>query len=141
MMEGKGGVCVLHMSACKVATELNCTVLHCTVLYCTYCTVLYCMDCTVLYSTRLYCTLLYYTTPHCNILYCTALYCTVLYCTALYCAVLYYTVLCSTDGMLHREYAAYQKRMACRLASKWQKPFSAVMALVCSHTQFPIFRM
>ena len=37
-------------------------------------------------------------------------------------------LVCSTDGVLHREYAAYQKRLACRLTSKWQKPFSAVMA-------------
>ena len=49
-------------------------------------------------------------------------------------------LVCSTDGVLHREYAAYQKRLACRLASKWQKPFSAVMAWVRIHTQFAIFR-
>ena len=47
---------------------------------------------------------------------------------------------CSTDGVLHREYDAYQKRLVCRLASKWQKPFSAVMAWVRIHTQFTIFR-
>ena len=29
-------------------------------------------------------------------------------------------LVCSTEGVLHREYAAYQKRLACRLASKWQ---------------------
>ena len=48
-------------------------------------------------------------------------------------------LVCSTDGVLHREYIAYQKRLACRLASKWQKPFSAVMAWVRIHTQFAIF--
>ena len=46
----------------------------------------------------------------------------------------------STDGVLHREYAAYQKRLACRLATKWQKPFSVVMRWVRTHTQFAIFR-
>ena len=29
-------------------------------------------------------------------------------------------LVCSTDGVLHREYIAYQKRLSCRLASKWQ---------------------
>ena len=27
-------------------------------------------------------------------------------------------LVCSTDGVLHREYTVYQKRMACRLAIK-----------------------
>ena len=49
-------------------------------------------------------------------------------------------LVCSTDGVLHREYAAYQKRLACRLTSKWQKPFSAVMAWVHIHMQFVICR-
>ena len=46
----------------------------------------------------------------------------------------------STDGVLHREYAAYQKRLACKLATKWQKSFSRVMAWVCIRTQFAVFR-
>ena len=37
-------------------------------------------------------------------------------------------LVCSTEGVLHREYAAYQRRLACRLASKWQKP-----AILCHH--------
>ena len=49
-------------------------------------------------------------------------------------------LVCSTEGVLHHEYAAYQKRLACRLASKWQKPFSVVMAWVRVRTQFAIFR-
>ena len=49
-------------------------------------------------------------------------------------------LVCSTDGVLHCEYAAYQKRLACRLANKWQKPFSIIMARVRVRTQFAIFR-
>ncbi len=49
-------------------------------------------------------------------------------------------LVCSTDGVLHREYVAYQKRLAGRLATKWQKPFSAVMGWVRVRTQFAIFR-
>ena len=48
-------------------------------------------------------------------------------------------LVCSTDGVLHREYIAYLKRLACHLTSKWQKPFSAVMAWVRIHMQFAIF--
>ena len=47
--------------------------------------------------------------------------------------------MCSTDGVLHREYAAFQKRLACKLATKWQEPFSQVMAWVRICTQFTIF--
>ena len=49
-------------------------------------------------------------------------------------------LVCSTEGVLHCEYAAYQKRLACRLASKWQKPFSIIMAWVRVRTQLAIFR-
>ena len=47
---------------------------------------------------------------------------------------------CSTEGVLHCEYAAYQQWMARCLASKWQKPFSVIMACVrvckptCDHS-------
>ena len=47
-------------------------------------------------------------------------------------------LVCSSAGVLHREYTAFQKRMACRLASKWQKPFSGIMAWVHVRTQFAI---
>ena len=49
-------------------------------------------------------------------------------------------LVCSMDGVLHREYGAYQKHLACRLATKWQKPFSQVMGWVRIRTQFSIFR-
>ena len=49
-------------------------------------------------------------------------------------------LICSTDGVLHCEYRAYQKRLACCLATKWQKPFSQVVGWVRIHTQFTIFQ-
>ena len=49
-------------------------------------------------------------------------------------------LVCSTDGALHREYAAYQKRLAFCLSSKWEKPYAQVMGWVRIHTQFAIFR-
>ena len=49
-------------------------------------------------------------------------------------------LVCSTEGVLHREYAAYQKRLASRLATKWERPLSRVMAWVRVRTQFAIFR-
>ena len=48
-------------------------------------------------------------------------------------------LVCSTDAVLHHEYSAYQKRLASRLAAKWEKPFSAMMAWVRVRTQFAIF--
>ena len=39
-------------------------------------------------------------------------------------------LVCSTDGVLHREYRAYQIRLASRLATKWQRPYSVVMKWV-----------
>ena len=49
-------------------------------------------------------------------------------------------LVCSTDGPLHHEYKAHQKRLACCLATKLQKPFSQVMGWVRIRTQFAIFR-
>ena len=49
-------------------------------------------------------------------------------------------LVCSTDAVLHREYAAYQKRLASRLATKWDRSYSVVMAWVRVQTQFAIFR-
>ena len=37
-------------------------------------------------------------------------------------------LVCSTGAVLHREYAAYQKRLASRPATKWDKSYSVVMA-------------
>ena len=49
-------------------------------------------------------------------------------------------LVCSTDGALHREYAAYLKRIAFCLSSKWEKPYAQVMGWVRIRTQFAIFR-
>ena len=40
-------------------------------------------------------------------------------------------LVCSTDGVVHREYAAFQKRFAERLAMKWEKPLPHVLNWVC----------
>ena len=47
---------------------------------------------------------------------------------------------CSTDAVLHRENMAYQKRLASRLATKWDKFYSVVVAWVRVQTQFAIIR-
>ena len=47
-------------------------------------------------------------------------------------------LVCSTDGALHREYDAFQKRLASRLAEKWDKPYSVVRGWVKTKTQFAI---
>ena len=49
-------------------------------------------------------------------------------------------LVCSTDGVLHREYRAYQIRLASRLATKWQRPYSVVMKWVKLRMQFAVFR-
>ena len=49
------------------------------------------------------------------------------------------SLVCSIDAVLHRDYSAYQERPASRLAAKWEKPFSAMMAWVRERTQFAIF--
>ena len=49
-------------------------------------------------------------------------------------------LVCSTDGALHREYDAFQKRLASRLAEKWDKPYSVVRGWVKTKTQFAIIR-
>ena len=48
-------------------------------------------------------------------------------------------IVCSTDAVLHREYASYQKRLASRLASKREKPYSVVMAWVRVRPLFAVF--
>ena len=47
---------------------------------------------------------------------------------------------CSTDGALYRKYDAFQKRLASRLAEKWDKPYSVVRGWVKTKTQFAIIR-
>ena len=51
-------------------------------------------------------------------------------------------LVCSTDGALHTEYRAYQRRLAMRLASRWDKSYSNVMSWVPVriHHQFAVFR-
>ena len=49
-------------------------------------------------------------------------------------------LVCSTDCVLQTEYTTYQCRLASRLAAKWEKPFSTVMAWVRVKTQFSIIR-
>lgn len=49
-------------------------------------------------------------------------------------------LVCSTDCVLHAEFAAYQKRLAHKLSTKWQRPYSVVMAWVRARTQFSIIR-
>ena len=49
-------------------------------------------------------------------------------------------LVCSTDGVLHREYHAYQIRLASKLATKWQRPYSVVMNWVKLRMQFAVFR-
>ena len=49
-------------------------------------------------------------------------------------------LVCSTDGVVHREYAAFQKRLAARLATKWEKPLPHVLNWVRVRTQFALIR-
>ena len=49
-------------------------------------------------------------------------------------------LVCSTDAVLHREYTAYQRRLASQLAGKWEKPLSLMVSWVRVRTQFAIFR-
>ena len=46
-------------------------------------------------------------------------------------------LVCSTDGVLLRE---YQIRLASKLATKWQRPYSVVMNWVKLQMQFAVFR-
>ena len=48
-------------------------------------------------------------------------------------------IICSTDSMLHRKYATYQKQLAYCLATKLQKTHSVIMAWIHIWTQFAIF--
>ena len=49
-------------------------------------------------------------------------------------------LICSTDAVLHLEYAEYQRRLASQLANEWDKPYSTVLSWVRIRTQFAIFR-
>ena len=47
---------------------------------------------------------------------------------------------CTVDGCLHREFESFLKRLAQRLAVKWQRPFSYVIGWVKVKIQFAILR-
>ena len=49
-------------------------------------------------------------------------------------------LVCSTDCVVQTEYAALQRRLAYRLATKWDRPYSKIMAWVRVKTQFAIIR-
>ena len=49
-------------------------------------------------------------------------------------------LVCSTDAVLNRKYTVYQRRLASKLAGKWEKPFSLMMSWVRVRTQFAIIR-
>ena len=50
------------------------------------------------------------------------------------------SLVCSTDSTMHQEYVAFQKRLAARLATKWERSFSQVLNWVRVCTQFSIIR-
>mmetsp|Transcript_17208 Transcript_17208/g.22377 ORF Transcript_17208/g.22377 Transcript_17208/m.22377 type:complete len:114 (+) Transcript_17208:140-481(+) len=39
-------------------------------------------------------------------------------------------VVCTVDGVFHRDFVGFQKRVAARLATKWQRPYSVVCNFV-----------
>ena len=49
-------------------------------------------------------------------------------------------LVCSTDCVVHAEYAAFQRRLASALAAKWDRPYSQVMSWVRLKSQFAIIR-
>ena len=49
-------------------------------------------------------------------------------------------LVCTVDGIFHREFVAFMKRVAARLAVKWQKPYSAVSNYVKVRLQFALIR-
>ena len=49
-------------------------------------------------------------------------------------------LVCTVDGVFHREFEAFQKRIAARLATKWQCPYSVVCNYVRVRLQFALIR-
>ena len=49
-------------------------------------------------------------------------------------------LVCSTDAVIHLEYATCQRHLASQLANKWDKSYTAVMSWVRIWTQFAIIR-
>ncbi|CAN0103105.1 unnamed protein product, partial [Heterosigma akashiwo] len=49
-------------------------------------------------------------------------------------------LVCTVDGVFHREYVAFMKRVAAALAEKWHKPYGVVMCWVRVRLQFALIR-
>ena len=46
--------------------------------------------------------------------------------------------MCTVDGVFHREFVAFMKRVAAVLAEKWHKPYGVVMCWVRVRLQFAL---
>ncbi|CAM9595743.1 unnamed protein product [Heterosigma akashiwo] len=49
-------------------------------------------------------------------------------------------LVCTVDGVFHREFVAFMKRVAAVLAEKWHKPYGVVMCWVRVRLQFALIR-
>jgi len=49
-------------------------------------------------------------------------------------------LVCTVDGVFHREFVAFMKRVAVALAEKWHKPYGVVMCWVRARLQFALIR-
>mmetsp|Transcript_5588 Transcript_5588/g.7800 ORF Transcript_5588/g.7800 Transcript_5588/m.7800 type:complete len:368 (+) Transcript_5588:754-1857(+) len=49
-------------------------------------------------------------------------------------------LVCTVDGVFHREFVAFMKRVAAALAEKWHKPYGVVMCWVRVRLQFALIR-
>ncbi|CAN0016602.1 unnamed protein product, partial [Heterosigma akashiwo] len=49
-------------------------------------------------------------------------------------------LVCTVDGVFHREFVAFMKRVAAALAEKWHKPYGVVMCWVRVQLQFALIR-
>jgi len=49
-------------------------------------------------------------------------------------------LVCTADGAFDREFVAFQKRVAARLATKWQRPFSVLINYVRVRLRFALIR-
>ena len=49
-------------------------------------------------------------------------------------------LVCKVDGVFHREFVAFMKRVAAALVEKWHKPYGVVMCWVRVRLQFALIR-
>lgn len=49
-------------------------------------------------------------------------------------------LICTVDGVCHKEYGQFTRRLAYALSEKWQRPFSYVMGWVRTKLQFTLIR-